>query len=100
MDCLKQLEAGHWGSGYVYFLHISKNFMESCGLKKGLLFTSEPYSEIIEPNNKNTDLLFGDGATVTLLTDNPIFVLSDRVIETDGKMFEHLINRDEKGHEY
>ena len=33
--------------------------MESCGLNKGLLITSEPYSEIIDPNNKNTDLLFG-----------------------------------------
>lgn len=81
-------------SGYVYSLHIAKSFMESCGLKKGLLFTSDPYSEIIDPNDKNTDLLFGDGATVTLLTDDPTFVLGDGVFETDGKMFEHLIKRD------
>ena len=81
-------------SGYVYSLHIAKSFVESCGLKKGLLFTSDPYSEIIDPNDKNTDLLFGDGATATLLTDNPVFDLGNGVFETDGKMFEHLIKRD------
>jgi len=57
-------------SGYVYSLHIAKSFMESCGLKKG------------------------DGATATLLTDNPVFDLGNGVFETDGKMFEHLIKRD------
>jgi len=81
-------------SGYVYSLHIAKSFMDACGLKKGLLFTSDPYSEIIDPNDKNTDLLFGDGATATLLTDNPVFDLGNGVFETDGKMFEHLIKRD------
>lgn len=83
-------------SGYVYSLHIAKSFMESCGHKKGLLFTSDPYSEIIDPNDKNTDLLFGDGATATMLTDNAVFDLGNGVFETDGKMFEHLIKRDNK----
>jgi len=81
-------------SGYVYSLHIAKSFMDASGLKKGLLFTSDPYSEIIDPNDKNTDLLFGDGATATLLTDNPVFDLGNGAFETDGKMFEHLIKRD------
>jgi len=83
-------------SGYVYSLHIAKSFMEACGSTKGLLFTSDPYSEIIDPNDKNTDLLFGDGATATMLTDNAAFDLGDGVFETDGKMFEHLIKRDNK----
>lgn len=81
-------------SGYVYSLHIAKSFMESNGLKKGLLFTSDPYSDIINTNDKNTDLLFGDGATVTLLTDHSVFDVKNGVFETDGKMFEHLIKRD------
>ncbi|MBC2694685.1 MAG: ketoacyl-ACP synthase III [Desulfobacteraceae bacterium] len=81
-------------SGYVYSLHIAKSFMDACGLKKGLLFTSDPYSEIIDTNDKNTDLLFGDGAAATLLTDNPVFDLCNGVFETDGNMFEHLIKRD------
>ena len=83
-------------SGYVYSLHIAKSFMESCGFKKGLLFTSDPYSEIIDPNDKNTDLLFGDGATATLLTDNPVFDVKNGVFETAGSLFDHLIKRNNK----
>ena len=83
-------------SGYVYSLHIAKSFMESCGLKKGLLFTSDPYSDIIDTNDKNTDLLFGDGATVTLLTENPVFDVKNGAFETDGSRFDHLIKRNKE----
>ena len=54
-------------SGYVYSLSIAKSFMEANGLKRGLLFTADPYSKILDPTDKNTVLLFGDAATVTLL---------------------------------
>ena len=80
-------------SGYVYSLHIAKSFMESNGLKKGLLFTSDPYSNIIDTNDKNTDLLFGDGAAVTLLTENSVFDIKNGAFETDGSRFDHLIIR-------
>jgi len=80
-------------SGYVYSLHIAKSFMESNDLKKGLLFTSDPYSDIIDSNDKNTDLLFGDGATVTLLTEHPVFGVKNGTFETDGSRFDHLIKR-------
>ena len=80
-------------SGYVYSLHIAKSFMESNQLKKGLLFTSDPYSNIIDPNDKNTDLLFGDGATATLLTMSPVFDLGHGIFETDGSRFDYLIKR-------
>jgi 3-oxoacyl-[acyl-carrier-protein] synthase-3 len=80
-------------SGYVYSLLIARSFMESNRLKKGLLFTSDPYSNIIDPNDKHTDLLFGDGATVTLLTENPVFDVGYGVFETEGSRFGHLIKR-------
>lgn len=54
-------------SGYVYSLSIAKSFMEANGLKQGLVFTADPYSKILDPDDRNTVLLFGDGATVTLL---------------------------------
>ena len=54
-------------SGYVYALSIIKSFMEANGLQRGLLFTADPYSKILDPADKNTILLFGDAATVTLL---------------------------------
>jgi 3-oxoacyl-[acyl-carrier-protein] synthase III len=54
-------------SGYVYSLAVAKSFMEANGLHRGLLFTADPYSKILDPSDKNTVLLFGDAATVTLL---------------------------------
>jgi 3-oxoacyl-[acyl-carrier-protein] synthase-3 len=56
-------------SGYVYGLSIVKAFMEQNGLKRGLFFTADPYSSIIDPGDKNTVLLFGDAATVTYLAE-------------------------------
>ena len=60
-------------SGYVYSLSIIESFMKANGFKKGLLFTADPYSKIINDEDKNTSLLFGDAATVTLLGEAPIW---------------------------
>ena len=67
--------------------------MESNGLKKGLLFTSDPYSNIIDTNDKNTDMLFGDGATATFLTENSVFEVRKGIFGTDGSRFDYLIKR-------
>lgn len=56
-------------SGYVYALSVVQSFMESNGLRSGLLFTADPYSKGINPEDKNTVLLFGDAATVTHLKE-------------------------------
>ena len=56
-------------SGFVYGLSIASAFMQANGLKRGLLFTADPYSKIIDPDDKNTVLLFGDAAAVALLED-------------------------------
>lgn len=57
-------------SGYVYGLSNIIAFMQSNQMKTGLLFTADPYSKIIDQEDKNTALLFGDGATVTLITED------------------------------
>lgn len=54
-------------SGYVYGLSVIQSFMAANGLGKGLFFTCDPYSKIVDPADKNTALLFGDAATVTLV---------------------------------
>lgn len=81
-------------SGYVYSLHIAKAFMESNGFKKGLLFTADPYSEILSENDKNTNLLFGDAATVTLLTDNPAYYIRKADFITSGNKHEALMRKE------
>ena len=58
-------------SGFVQGLSIVTAFMKSCGFRNGLLVTADPYSKIIDPTDRNTALLFGDGATATWLSDTP-----------------------------
>lgn len=71
-------------SGYVYGLSVIQSFMSTHGMRKGLLFTCDPYSRILNPEDKNTSLLFGDAATVTLISDAPIYTLSSTKFATKG----------------
>jgi 3-oxoacyl-[acyl-carrier-protein] synthase-3 len=77
-------------SGYVYGLYILKGFLESSGLKNGLLVTSDPNSKIIDPLDRSTSLLFGDAATVTWLGEDPFWALGTVAYGTDGSGSEHL----------
>jgi 3-oxoacyl-[acyl-carrier-protein] synthase-3 len=80
-------------SGYIYALHIVKSFMDTNDLKTGLLFTSDPYSDIIDSNDRNTDLIFGDGATVTVLSEHPVYSVHKMVSTTDGNKYDQIIKR-------
>lgn len=71
-------------SGYVYGLSIMQSFMLGNNYSTGLLFTCDPYSKIVDMDDKNTSLLFGDAATVTLFTKDPKFELSDAVFASRG----------------
>ncbi len=78
-------------SGYVYGLSVIESFMVSAGMKNGLLFTADPYSGIIDEEDKNTALLFGDAAAVTWLSREPVFTSGKFTFGTRGKDFRHLI---------
>jgi 3-oxoacyl-[acyl-carrier-protein] synthase-3 len=64
---------------------IALAFMQAQGIARGLLFTADPYSKIVDPEDKNTSLLFGDAATVTLLGDAPVYVPGPFTFGTRGK---------------
>lgn len=72
-------------SGYVYGLSITKSFMESCGYTKGLLVTADPYSKVVSMDDRDTSLLFGDGASATLLSDAPIWAIGQGDFGTMGE---------------
>lgn len=82
-------------SGYVYGLSNIIAFMKSNGMKKGLLFTSDQYSDILDEDDKNTALLFGDAATVTLISEEPLLVPVDFSFGTNGKDYKELICQEE-----
>ena len=78
-------------SGYVYGLSIIKSFMEENDFKCGLLFTADPYSKVINQEDKKTATLFGDGATVTLMDEKPVFECGKFVFGSDGCKKEGII---------
>ena len=82
-------------SGYVYGLSVMQSFMRDHDLTCGLLFTADPYSKIVDPSDKNTALLFGDAATVTLLTKQPILMPVSFFFGTRGAEWSSLkcVNR-------
>ncbi|MCW0219945.1 MAG: ketoacyl-ACP synthase III [Prosthecobacter sp.] len=72
-------------SGYVYGLSVVTAFMQANSISRGLFFTSDPYSAIIDPADQATSLLFGDAATVSLLEANaPGWEIEDVLFGTQG----------------
>jgi len=81
-------------SGFVYSLSVFQAFMAANGLKRGLLFTADPYSKVVDPQDKNTTLLFGDGAAATLISATPRLVAGRFTFGTLGSEYQKLICRD------
>ena len=78
-------------SGYVYGLSILNSFLKENGLETGVLITADPYSRIIDPEDKNTALLFGDAATATLIGPDPLFTAGPFRFGTIGKSHRALL---------
>ncbi|KPY36683.1 3-oxoacyl-ACP synthase [Pseudomonas syringae pv. primulae] len=77
-------------SGYVYGIYAIKGFMEAAGLKNGLLITADPYSKIVDPEDRNTTMLFGDAATATWMGEGAAWQLGKAKFGTDGSGAPHL----------
>lgn len=59
-------------SGYVYGLAIAQSMMLAHGFRAALLLTADGYTKVMDPGDRATVPLFGDGAAATLLTaDGP-----------------------------
>lgn len=82
-------------SGYVYGLYVAKGFMQATGLRNAVLVSADPYSKIIDREDRMTTLLFGDAATATWLTDEqPQWLLGASAFGGDGGGADHLVVRD------
>jgi 3-oxoacyl-[acyl-carrier-protein] synthase-3 len=77
-------------SGFVAGLAAIKGFMEVTGLTTGLLVTADPYSKIIDREDRNTVLLFGDGAAATLISDKPVWQVGAFDLGTIGQSSDAL----------
>ena len=74
-------------SGYIYCLKLIQTFLKYG--EQGLIFTCDPYSKIIKPGDSNTELLFGDAATASLVINNNNKI--EYEFHTYGEYFQNLI---------
>lgn len=73
-------------SGFVYGLNIASAIMEFNAIDNALLVTCDCYSRHIDPADDKTRLLFGDGATCTLLQrSSGMFKIGRGIFDTDGR---------------
>ena len=77
-------------SGWVYALSVARSFMESNGIGHGIVVTADPYSKVLDPQDRNTMLLFGDAATATLLGHDPRWSVGRFVFGTEGQQWKDL----------
>jgi 3-oxoacyl-[acyl-carrier-protein] synthase-3 len=78
-------------SGFVYGLVIATAFMAASGMTRGVLVSAHPYSKIIGPDDRDTVMLFGDGAAAALLSDDPAWRIGRADFGTLGQQRDGLI---------
>jgi 3-oxoacyl-[acyl-carrier-protein] synthase-3 len=79
-------------SGFVYGLAVVRGMLETLGLDNALLITSDPYSKVIDPADRGTSPLFGDGAAATWITrEGAGGQIGEIVFGTDGSGARNLI---------
>ena len=80
-------------SGYVYGLATASSLMQVQGFKSALFITSEAYSKVMDPNDRSTVPLFGDGAAATLLSEDGTGEIGRFTFGSDGSGADDLIVR-------
>jgi 3-oxoacyl-[acyl-carrier-protein] synthase III len=78
-------------SGFVYGLSVATALMAANDMTCGVLVTADPYSKIVDPADRETALLFGDGAAAALLTDDPAWQIGRSDFGTQGRQRENLM---------
>ena len=83
-------------SGYLYGLGIAHGLISTEQARKVLLLTAETYSKYLDPGDRSSVTIFGDGAAATLIVaapDDGALLRPAYVYGTDGAGADHLIVR-------
>ncbi len=79
-------------SGYIYALSIAKSYIESGVYKNILVVASEKISSIVDYQDRNTCVLFGDGASASIVSgEGKGLEIRNVSLGTDGNQAELLI---------
>jgi len=77
-------------SGYLYGLSTAYAYCSQAGINRVLLLVGETLSKIVSSEDRATSLLFGDGATATLVEKDSSFSTSYFSLNSDGSGYEVL----------
>ncbi|MBS3904550.1 MAG: ketoacyl-ACP synthase III [Simkania sp.] len=100
--CLLQARLGATGSaaldiqaactGYLYGLSLAKALIESGAYRTVLLVAAEKLSSIVNYTDRNTCVLFGDGAAACVIRgEGPGFLIHNVTLGADGEQAELLV---------
>lgn len=79
-------DINHACSGFIYSLWLAKALIASGQCQEILIVTADTYSKIINPNDRATRSLFGDGAAVTWVSSKEGFLKIENIaVKTSGK---------------
>lgn len=83
-------------SGFIYALSIADQFIKSGTYKTALVIGAEVLSRMIDWSDRNTCVLFGDGAGAAILqADNGERGILSTHLHTDGSMWDFYIHLEE-----
>ncbi len=73
-------------TGFVYGLEVAKNFLKSGHMKNILLVSAEMLTQIANWEDRNTAVLFGDGAgaAVISISEDDVSGIDDTILKADG----------------
>ncbi|MBA2727568.1 MAG: ketoacyl-ACP synthase III [Parachlamydiaceae bacterium] len=78
-------------TGFIYGLSLAKAYVESGMYKRVLLIASEKMSAFVDYEDRNTCILFGDGASAAVISDEQKGLSIDAIcLGADGEMAELL----------
>lgn len=77
-------------SGYVYALSVIRGFMASNGHRHGVLVTADPYSKIVDVDDRGTAMIFGDAAAATLVSTVGPWRIGQTDFGTSGAGASHI----------
>jgi len=79
-------------SGFLYALETGRSFIETGRYKKVIVVGADTMSSIIDYEDRNTCIIFGDGAGAVLLepTEDKSLGIQDSILRTDGSGCKYL----------
>ncbi len=72
-------------TGFIYAISIAEKFMQSGGIRNALVIGAETFSRIIDWTDRDTCVLFGDGAGAVILQPSEEAGIMSTHLHADGK---------------